>query len=127
MLETGRRMMNRVARMTCGEWDWERTRQCYVATGWLTLHQMAIYKTYTMARKVISNQGPVSILDRMTYVTETGLREMRPVTTVGTEMARRSFSNRTKRLWAMLTEEEKQEKPEEQDRSTNNKGEDQEH
>ena len=90
------------------EWRKEDTKFCFSVLKWLSLKEMAVFRTYTMARKILLKCDPLRILNRFAdcgadgvWVVKTDNRIYR------TAIGRRMFSSRVRRLWSVLTEEEK--------------------
>ena len=107
-LSSPSKLLNRTVRTILGEWRWEETRFCYMALNWLNLKETAVLRIYMMARKIIMKKNPIRILSRFAEVNEDGNVKVKENNTrYRTEMGRRMFGARVRRLWSILDDEEK--------------------
>ena len=107
VLQGAKKPYNRLVRMVCNEWAWERTHESYRSCGWLELHELAIYKTLVMARKLLHGGKIKEILKMFARRNQAGVWEVLEPTQSRTQMKRRTFSSRVRRLWKTLNEYDK--------------------
>ena len=93
-------------RLITGNFDYEDTKISYSALSWLTLEELAIWKTIIMAKKLLQRQDPKTILRTFAKEGQEGwivnnVKEYR------TEIGRRAFSSRVERVWQSLSDDAK--------------------
>ena len=99
--------LNRCVRTVTEEWDRKETKNCFTALKWLTLKEMAVFRIYKLARKMISRGDPVRILSRFADLEESGAWKVKNYDgCYRTAVGKRMFSSRIKRLWSVLGDSE---------------------
>ena len=94
----GRKILNRLVRSTMRMWNYEDTRVCYTALGWLNIEQLTIFRTTCLAKKMLIKNDPIRIVEKFATRSLDGW-EMKPSTKSRTTVGSRSFVNRVKRIF----------------------------
>ena len=68
------------------------------------MEDLVVYRTYLLAKKLLQKKDQQRILKSFAKITEYGLEVDSPAQS-RTEIGKRSFSSRVKRLWSVLPEE----------------------
>ena len=101
-----KKLLNRLARVAAGEWDYERTAIAFTALGWLRFENLVVYRTFMLANKLLLRKDQPRILK--SFATKIGEEwVVNEPNDSRTEIGRRSFPSRVKRLWSILPAETK--------------------
>ena len=98
-----RKLLNRLARTTSGEWEYDKTHISFRALGWLRMDELAVFRTLLMGKKLLRMGDQVRVLRSFATVTDGGW-VVNNDAFARTEIGRRSFSHRIKRLWRVIPE-----------------------
>ena len=99
--KTPKKNLNKLARMITGYFDYNDTKKSYMALGWMSMKELAVWRTLKMARKILIRRDPKRILRRMA-VEINGRWDIKKPKNTRTELGRRTFSQRVCRLWLVI-------------------------
>ena len=101
-----KKLLNRLVRGVSGEWQYERTAVAFLALGWSRLEGLVILRSLLLAKKLLRKGDQPRILRSFAEEAEEGWL-VKSIAESRTEIGRRSFASRVRRLWSVLPEEMK--------------------
>ena len=107
ILSIPRRIINRTTRVITNNWNFEDSvSENYITLGWMEIEELVVWRTFKLAKKILLRKNPMKMLRRLAEESD-GDWKVKPPEKRRTEVGKRTFSSRVRRLWSILPEEVK--------------------